>query len=93
MIGASVPRLEDGPLLRGRGRYVADMVRRDDLHLRIVRSEVAHGRLLAVDASRAREPPEVALVLTAGDLPESLPPIVTSAATMIFSSVATAWAL
>ena len=75
MIGASVTRLEDGPLLRGRGRYVADLVQRDDLHLRVVRSDIAHGRLLGVDATRAGELPEVALVLTALDLPESMPPI------------------
>jgi aerobic carbon-monoxide dehydrogenase large subunit len=75
VIGASVPRLEDGPLLRGRGRYVADLVQRDDLHLRVVRSEVAHGRLLRVDATEARRHAEVALVLTAVDLPASIPPI------------------
>jgi aerobic carbon-monoxide dehydrogenase large subunit len=75
VIGASVPRLEDGPLLRGRGRYVGDIVQRDDLHMRVVRSDVAHARLLVVDATRAREQPDVALVLTAADLPASMPPI------------------
>ena len=75
VIGESVRRLEDLPLLRGRGHYVADLIQRWDLHMRIVRSEVAHGRFRRVDADALRDAPCVVLVLTASDLPPSLPTI------------------
>ncbi len=77
MIGDSVRRLEDQPLLRGRGRYVADLIQRGDLHMRVVRSEVAHARLRRVVTDGLRDAPGVALVLTALDLPPSLPKIAT----------------
>ena len=39
-IGARLTRLEDPPLLRGEGRYAADMNAPGQLHLRVVRSDV-----------------------------------------------------
>jgi carbon-monoxide dehydrogenase large subunit len=60
-------RLEDGPLLEGRGRYLADLPG-PTLHAAFVRSPIAHGRLLAVDTTLARTAPGVVAVLTAPDL-------------------------
>ncbi len=60
-IGRSLPRLEDPTLLRGHGRYVADLAR-DAAHIRFVRSPVARGRILGIEA------PEGATVYTAADL-------------------------
>src|SRR5438105_3648077 len=51
VIGASVPRLEDDPLVLGRGLFAADVSFPLQLHMRVVRSPLAHGRILAVDAA------------------------------------------
>src|SRR5262245_37409434 len=53
-IGQSVERLEDPPLVRGRGSFAADISFPHQLHMRIVRSNHAHGRIVAVDAAAAR---------------------------------------
>src|SRR3954467_10127000 len=81
IMGTRVVRTED-PLFLTRGAtYTDDLV--DDrlagaLHATFVRSQVAHGRLLSVDASAAREAPGVVAVYTAEDidldpLPAGLP--------------------
>ena len=49
LIGESVLRLEDRPLLVGEGRFLADVSFEGELHLRVVRSDVAHGVLRGVD--------------------------------------------
>ncbi|MDQ6526407.1 xanthine dehydrogenase family protein molybdopterin-binding subunit [Nocardioides sp. LHD-245] len=53
MIGARALRLEDPVLLRGAGRYAADTYHAGELHMRVVRSPVAHGRVRAVDVADA----------------------------------------
>lgn len=53
MIGARALRLEDPVLLRGAGRFAADTVRAGELHMRVVRSQVARGRIVSVDVSHA----------------------------------------
>ena len=65
-IGQSVTRKEDDPLLRGRGRYVADLAPRGTLHAAVVRSPHAHARF-RIDAGKARTMPGVRLVLTAAE--------------------------
>ncbi len=67
-IGDSVTRLEDRPLLTGRGAYVDDISFPGQLHMRIVRSAEAHGRLGAVDTSQALAMPGVVAVWTAKDV-------------------------
>lgn len=74
VIGRSVRRLEDGPLLVGEGRFAADVNFPRQLHMRVVRSPVAHGRLLGVDASEALALPGVVAVWTAADVAD-IPPI------------------
>jgi CO/xanthine dehydrogenase Mo-binding subunit len=49
VIGDSVLRLEDRPLLLGEGRFLADVRFDGEVHLRVIRSDVAHGRLAGVD--------------------------------------------
>ena len=73
-IGASAKRLEDRTLLLGRGQYVADLKAPGQLHMRVVRSSVAHGRLLAINAHHARRHPGVVAVWTYDDV-RQLPPI------------------
>ena len=52
-VGRSVPRLEDRPLLTGQGRFAADISFPQQLHMRVVRSNFAHGRIRSIDTSAA----------------------------------------
>ena len=58
-VGRPLPRYEDPDLLRGRGRYTADLTQGARI-LRFVRSPVARGRILAVNS-----PPEVPIITAA----------------------------
>jgi aerobic carbon-monoxide dehydrogenase large subunit len=62
--GQSMTRKEDDPLLRGVGRYVADLAPRGTLHAVMVRSPHAHALLQNLDARAARAMAGVRLVLT-----------------------------
>jgi CO/xanthine dehydrogenase Mo-binding subunit len=73
-IGERLTRIEDPPLLRGAGRFAADLNAPGQLHMRVVRSEVAHGLLRGVDLAAALAAPGVAAAWTAADLAE-VPPI------------------
>jgi aerobic carbon-monoxide dehydrogenase large subunit len=68
-VSQSVRRREDAPLLRGQGRYVADIPAEGALQAVVVRSPHAHARF-AIDASAARAMPGVRLVLTGEDVAE-----------------------
>ena len=72
-IGASVERLEDLPLVIGRGRFAGDVSFPHQLHMRMVRSSYAHGRLKAIDAAEARALPGVVAIWTADDIAELSP--------------------
>lgn len=69
-IGKPVTRLEDLPLVTGRGRFVADVMFPHQLHMRVVRSDHAHGRIVSVDAAAARALPGVEAVWTIDDIPD-----------------------
>ena len=73
-IGQSVERLEDPPLVRGRGCFAADISFPHQLHMRIVRSNHAHGRIVAVDTAAARALPGVVAVWTAAEIAD-VPPV------------------
>jgi len=73
-VGRSLPRLEDRTLLTGRGRFAADISFPGQLHMRVVRSSFAHGRLQTVDASAALAKSGVRAVWTAADVAD-IPPI------------------
>jgi CO/xanthine dehydrogenase Mo-binding subunit len=73
-IGKSLARLEDAPLIRGQGLFAADVNFPRQLALRIVRSPVAHGRIVAIDTEAARALPGVVAVWTAADV-AGIPPI------------------
>jgi CO/xanthine dehydrogenase Mo-binding subunit len=74
VVGRAVPRIEDAPLLRGEGRFAADVNFSRQLHMRVVRAEIAHGRILRVDTEAARAMPGVVAIWTAADVAE-IPPI------------------
>jgi carbon-monoxide dehydrogenase large subunit len=73
-IGQSVTRLEDPPLVQGQGRYAGDISFPHQLHMRVVRANHAHGRILSIDTTAARALPGVAAVWTAADIAD-VPPI------------------
>src|SRR5260370_5801646 len=66
--GARVQRVEDGRLLRGKGRFTDD-IGEGALESYLVRSPFAHARIKSVNVSAARALPGVAAVYTAADLP------------------------
>ena len=73
-VGKSVPRLEDRPLVTGRGAYAADISFPHQLHMRVVRSATAHGRIVSIEADDARAQPGVVAVWTSADVAD-IPPI------------------
>ena len=73
-IGQSVERLEDPPLVTGRGTFAGDINFPHQLHMRIARSAHAHGRIASIDTAAARALPGVFAVWTAADIAE-VPPI------------------
>ncbi len=74
VVGKSVPRLEDAPLVTGRGRFAADVAFPHMLHMRVVRSSHAHGRIVSIDATAARAARGVVAVWTFSDVAD-IPPI------------------
>jgi aerobic carbon-monoxide dehydrogenase large subunit len=73
-IGQSVLRLEDPPLVAGRGVFAGDINFPHQLAMRVVRSAHAHGRIVSIDTAAARAVPGVFAVWTAADIAE-VPPI------------------
>src|SRR5262249_54012908 len=74
VVGASVARLEDVPLVTGRGLFAADVTFPATWLMRVVRSRVAHGRIVKVETSAARSAPGVVAVWIIDDIAD-LPPI------------------
>ena len=75
LVGTAVPRAEDDRLLRGSGQFVDDLERAGLLHAAILRSNVAHGRILGIDTSAARALTGIHAVITADDLGADIPVI------------------
>src|SRR6476661_5930115 len=67
--GQPLKRKEDDPLLRGAGRYIADVGPANPFHAVMVRSPHAHARFRIVNLAHVREMPGVRLILTASDIP------------------------
>ncbi len=67
-IGKAIGRIEDRPLLTGRGRFVADLRFPGMLEAAFVRSPHAHARIRGIDAGAARAHAQVHAVLTLADL-------------------------
>ncbi|MGZ5845166.1 MAG: xanthine dehydrogenase family protein molybdopterin-binding subunit [Xanthobacteraceae bacterium] len=68
LIGARIPRLEDGALLVGKGRFIDDITLEGVLHAAFVRSPHPHAAIRGVDARDALALPGVLAVLTLDDL-------------------------
>jgi len=66
-IGQPVPRFEDPRLVKGGGRYVADMVFPGMAFGFVLRSPHAHARIRSIDTGKAKAAPGVLAVLTGAD--------------------------
>ncbi|MGH6770849.1 MAG: xanthine dehydrogenase family protein molybdopterin-binding subunit [Xanthobacteraceae bacterium] len=73
VLGHGVMRIEDLPLVTGRGRFAGDINFPHQLHMRVVRSPKAHGKIISVDASAALKMPGVVAVWTNDDIAELSP--------------------
>jgi carbon-monoxide dehydrogenase large subunit len=67
-IGSRITRLEDEPLLRGRGRFVDDIALPGVWHAAFVRSPHPHALIKSIDKSAALATPGVHAMLTLDDL-------------------------
>ena len=74
IIGRSLPRREDPPLITGQGRFAADINFPGQWTMRVVRSPIAHGAIRGIDASAALALPGVHAVWTYKDVAR-IPPI------------------
>jgi aerobic carbon-monoxide dehydrogenase large subunit len=72
LIGASIRRVEDKPLITGKGNYVEDIQLPGILHLAFLRSPYPHAKITSIDTSSAKAMPGVVAVLTGADLSERL---------------------
>lgn len=68
-VGKPEPKLDAVKLVQGKPAFTADFERRGLLVAKVLHSPVAHARIKRIDASRARELPGVAAVLTWEDIP------------------------
>jgi aerobic carbon-monoxide dehydrogenase large subunit len=73
-IGRPVERREDLRLLRGKGTFADDIHRDGMLHLTVLRSPIAHGRILGMDFTAARALDGVVAIFGPDDF-AMLPPI------------------
>ncbi len=73
-IGQSLKRLEDRPLLIGAGRFAADLNYPNQLHMRVVRSPIAFGRIRRIDTREALRLTGVVAIWTWADV-DRIPPI------------------
>jgi carbon-monoxide dehydrogenase large subunit len=67
-IGQPLERLEDNRLLRGKATFVDDIMLEGMVYLAVLRSPIAHGRIVRVDLSRAMEMDGVVAAFAGPDL-------------------------
>jgi aerobic carbon-monoxide dehydrogenase large subunit len=75
LVGQRVKRREDPRLIQGRGTYVDDIALAGMQHLAFKRSDVAHGRIRAIDTRAAEAMEGVEAVFTGAQIAEFLAPM------------------
>ncbi|WP_371424258.1 xanthine dehydrogenase family protein molybdopterin-binding subunit [Tardiphaga sp.] len=73
LVGSAVERMEDARFLSGSGNFADDLAVEGMLHAAILRSPIAHARILAIDASAALAMPGIRSVITARDIGDVIP--------------------
>src|SRR5499426_2783306 len=71
-IGAAIRRVEDAPLITGKGCYTEDIQLPGMLHLAFLRSPYPHAKIISIDTSAAKTMAGVIAVVTGNDLGEQL---------------------
>ena len=74
-VGQPIRRREDRRLLLGQGRYVADIKLSGMLTMAVLRSPVAHARIISIDATAVLAEPGVRAVLTFDDIRHEVGPL------------------
>lgn len=74
-IGQNMKRVEDPRLLTGDGRYIDDIDLPNMLHAAVLRSPMAHARILSIDTAAAKAVPGVVKVLTGEDIAKHTGPL------------------
>jgi CO/xanthine dehydrogenase Mo-binding subunit len=72
VVGQSIPRRDGHGHVTGQTVYVDDIKFRDMLHLKMVRSPVAHARIKGIDFSEAEKVPGFVCALTHEDVPKNI---------------------
>ncbi len=67
-IGHSIRRVEDDRFIEGAGNYLGDVNLPGMLHMAILRSPLAHAKILSIDSTAATDHPGVVAVITGADL-------------------------
>jgi 2-furoyl-CoA dehydrogenase large subunit len=81
-VGQRVLRVEDPPLLRGRGAYIDDIpVKSGTSHAAFLRSPHAHAEIVAIDVSAAKARPGVRAVITGAEVAALTDPLIVGFAT------------
>ena len=69
IVGKPAPKVDAVKLAQGKPAFAADVEMRGMLIAKVLKSPVAHARIKSIDATKAKEHPGVAAVLTWEDLP------------------------
>lgn len=69
VIGKRIPNIDAPPKSRGQAQYIDDLKMPNMLHGKILRSPLAHAKILNIDVSNARALPGVRAVITGYDMP------------------------
>ena len=77
-VGTARKRKEDARLITGRTKWTDNIQLPGMLHLAVLRSPIAHGRIVYLDATAALAHPKVKAVVTGADLAEGLDVVVPS---------------
>ncbi|HEX8859468.1 MAG TPA: aerobic carbon-monoxide dehydrogenase large subunit, partial [Actinomycetes bacterium] len=67
-LGHSPRRKEDDRFIRGKGNYVDDVILPNMLHMAVLRSPLAHARIVSIDTSQAQALEGVVAVITGRDM-------------------------
>ena len=77
IVGTAVPRLDAEAKVRGEARYADDLVFSGMVHVKTIRSERPHARVVRLDLSGVGSTPGVVGIATVADIPgENIVPII-----------------
>jgi aerobic carbon-monoxide dehydrogenase large subunit len=73
LVGSAVERMEDARFLSGSGQFADDLAVDGMLHAAILRSPMAHARIMRIDTAAALAMQGIRAVFTAGDVDGNIP--------------------